>query len=75
MNKILLMTELHIINGCLGAWNDDLILSKLQRIEIECPIEFRYEILDWLYFGVCNNHPHGMAADVLETIARTMDKY
>jgi hypothetical protein len=35
----------------------------------------KYRALDRLYFLVANRHPHGFAADVLETIARAMDKY
>jgi hypothetical protein len=75
MSELLLMSKLHVVGGCPGAWDDDLVLEKLARIEKECPIEFRYQSLDWLFFGVTNNHPHGWAAAVLETVARAMDKY
>lgn len=75
VNEYVLMSDLHIIGGVPGAWDDEMILRKLERIESECPIELRYQVLDWLYFGVINNHAYGLAADVLETIARAMDKY
>jgi hypothetical protein len=58
-----------------ATWDDAYIRAQLEEIETALPMERRYNALDRLYFAVTNHHPHGWAADVLETIARAMDKY
>lgn len=55
---------------------DEYILRLMKIIESASVSSVRkYYALDRLYFLVANRHPHGFAADVLETIARAMDKY
>jgi hypothetical protein len=57
-------------------WDDAYILRLLAIIEAApVPAARKYHALDRLYFKTTNRHPHGFAADVLESIARAMDKY
>jgi hypothetical protein len=58
------------------VWNDEYVLRLLAIIEAaQVPNERKYCALDRLYFKTTNRHPHSWAANVLETIARAMDKY
>jgi hypothetical protein len=59
-----------------ATWDDAYVLRLLAIIEA-APVsnERKYYALDKLYFKTTNRHPHGWAADVLQTVARAMDKY
>jgi hypothetical protein len=59
-----------------ASWDDAYVLWLLEIIEA-MPVsnERKYYALDKLYFKTTNRHPHGWAANVLNTIARAMDKY
>jgi hypothetical protein len=68
--------EVRIAPRVRPVWDDAYVLRLLAIIEA-APVSNarKYHALDRLYFAVTNKHPHGWAADVLNTIARAMDKY
>jgi hypothetical protein len=52
------------------------VLCIVRMIEAATfPPAWKYTALDALHMQIPNWHPHGHAADVLQTIARAMDKY
>lgn len=62
------------LSGCPDSLTDEIVLSVVGDIVNSDALSgaAKWHMLDALWMRVCNDHPHGMAAGVLEVISNEM---